>query len=260
MEYSCFRKKTVFITGGASGIGQSSALAFAKAGAKVFIIDIDETGGTSVVEKINSSGGVGAFHKADVSRENEVIDAINICIKKFHSIDYAHNNAGIVICATTATCTEEIWQKVIDTNLKGYWLCMKYEIRQMLKQGHGNIVNTSSISGLIGRSGDMPYNVSKHGIIGLTKTAALETAERNIRINCVCPGAIQTSWINKVTDKLNAMHPMNRIGQPEEVANAVLWLCSDASSFITGHSLVIDGGRIAGEWKKQHNYIPYKNL
>ena len=258
MEYSCFKKKTVFITGASSGIGRASALAFAKNGAKVFIIDIDEPAGKSVVKKICSSAGTAIFHKADVTQENEIIEAINLCVKKFGSIDFAHNNAGISICATTATCTEEIWQKVIDTNLKGYWLCMKHEIRQMLKQGHGNIVNTSSISGLIGRSGDMPYNVSKHGIIALTKTAALETAERNIRVNCVCPGAVQTSWVKKVTDKLNAMHPMNRIGQPDEVANAVLWLCSDASSFVTGHSLVIDGGRTAGEWTKQHNYIPYE--
>jgi NAD(P)-dependent dehydrogenase (short-subunit alcohol dehydrogenase family) len=190
----------------------------------IFIVDIDETGGDSVVKEIVYSGGTASFHKADVSKEKEVVDA---CAKEFHSIDFAYNNAGIIICATTATCTEEIWQ--------------------MLRQGHGNIVNTSSISGLIGRSGDMPYNVSKHGIIGLTKTAALETAKRNIRINCVCPGAIQTSWVKKVTDKLNAMQPMNRIGQPEKVANAVLWFCSDASSFITGYSLVIGGGQIAGE-------------
>lgn len=126
---------------------------------------------------------------------------------------------------------------------------MKHELLQMQKQGYGNIVNTSSISGLIGRAGDMPYNVSKFGIIGLTKTAALENADKNIRINCVCPGAIQTQdWNNRILKKLGGLHPMNRIGQPEEVANAVMWLCSNDSSFITGHSLVIDGGRIAGEW------------
>jgi len=248
MDYKCFKKKTVFITGGASGIGYSSALSFAKSGAKVFIIDINETGGNAIIKKIISSGGMATYCKADVTKENEIINAINLCVKKYGSIDYAHNNAGIVISASTVDCTEEIWQKVIDTNLKGYWLCMKHELIQMQKQGYGNIVNTSSISGLIGRSGDMVYNVSKHGIIGLTKTAALENAEKNIRINCVCPGAIQTSWVKKVTKGLNALHPMNRIGQPNEVTNAVLWLCSDESSFITGHSLVIDGGRIAGEW------------
>jgi NAD(P)-dependent dehydrogenase (short-subunit alcohol dehydrogenase family) len=186
-------------------------------------------------------------HKTDVTKENEVIEAIVRCVELFGIVDYAHNNAGIVISATTAACTEAIWQKVMDTNLKGYWLCMKHEILQMQKQRHGNIVNTSSISGLIGRAGDMPYNVSKHGIIGLTKTAALENADKNIRINAVCPGAIQTAWVKRVTKGLNELHPMNRIGQPEEVANAVVWLCSDESSFVTGHSLVIDGGRIAGE-------------
>lgn len=241
-------KRTVFITGGASGIGRASALAFAKAGANVFIVDINDIESDAVVKEINSLGGKAIAHKADVTKEYEVSDAVSRCVELLGSVDYAHNNAGIVISTTTTACTEEVWQKVIDTNLKGYWLCMKYEILQMQKQGHGNIVNTSSISGLIGRAGDMPYNVSKHGIIGLTKTAALENANKNIRINCVCPGAIQTPWVKRITKGLNELHPMNRIGQPEEVANAIIWLCSDESSFITGHSLVIDGGRIAGEW------------
>jgi len=242
------QRKAALITGGASGIGRASAVAFAKAGANVFILDIDTDGMSTVVDEITSDGGKAVAHKADVTKEYEVIEAITRCVELFGAIDYAHNNAGIVISTTTTACTEAIWQKVIDTNLKGYWLCMKHEIMQMQKQGHGNIVNTSSINGLIGRAGDMPYNVSKHGIIGLTKTAALENADQNIRINAVCPGAIQTPWVKRVTKGLNALHPMNRIGQPEEVANAVVWLCSDESSFVTGHSLVIDGGRIAGEW------------
>jgi NAD(P)-dependent dehydrogenase (short-subunit alcohol dehydrogenase family) len=240
--------KTVLITGGISGIGRASSIAFAKAGANVFIIDINDAESNSVLYEVTSLGAKAFYYKADVTKENEVSDAISKCVEEFNAIDYAHNNAGIVISATTVNCTEEIWQKIIDTNLKGYWLCMKYELMQMQKQGYGNIVNTSSISGLIGRAGDMPYNVSKHGIIGLTKTAALENADKNIRINCVCPGAIQTPWVKRVTKGLNELHPMNRIGQPDEVANAVVWLCSDNSSFITGHSLVIDGGRIAGEW------------
>ena len=248
MESKCFGKGTAFITGGASGIGRASAIAFAQSGANVFILDIDVTGANSVVNEIAMFGGKAAAHKTDVTKEQEVSESVTRCIEIFGSIDYAHNNAGIVVSTTTTNCTEEIWQKVIDTNLKGYWLCMKHEIMQMRKQGCGSIVNTSSISGLIGRAGDMPYNVSKHGIIGLTKTAALETADENIRINCVCPGAIQTPWVKSVTKGLKALQPMKRIGQPEEVANAVVWLCSDKSSFITGHSLVIDGGRIAGEW------------
>jgi len=243
------KNKTALITGGASGIGRASAIAFAKAGANVFIIDINDTGSSAVVKEINSFGGDAFACKADVRKENEVSDAVGQCVQQFGSVDFAHNNAAVIISVNTVDCTEKIWNEVIDTNLKGYWLCMKYEIKQMLKQGHGSIVNTSSISGLIGRSGDMPYNVSKHGIVGLTKTAALENADKNIRINCVCPGAIQTRpWPERVINKLGKLHPMNRIGQPDEVANAVVWLCSDEASFITGHSLVIDGGRIAGEW------------
>ncbi|HBN83726.1 MAG TPA: hypothetical protein DDZ89_07755 [Clostridiales bacterium] len=248
MENGEFKGKTVFITGGASGIGRASAFAFSSVGANVYIIDIDEHGGKTVTNEINASGGIAVFHVADVRNEHDIIHAVEACVRQFGAIDFAHNNAGIVISTTTLACTEEIWQKVIDTNLKGYWLCMKHELLQMQKQGFGNIVNTSSISGLIGRAGDMPYNVSKHGIIGLTKTAALENADKNIRINCVCPGAIQTPWVKRVTKGLNELHPMKRIGQPEEIANAVVWLCSEDSSFITGHSLVIDGGRIAGEW------------
>lgn len=243
-----FKNKTAFVTGGASGIGRASALAFAKAGANVFIVDVDAEGGRSTVEKIISSGGEAAFHLTDITKESEVKNAFAECARRFGAVDFAHNNAGVVISATASACTEEIWQRVIDTNLKGCWLCMKHELIQMQKQGYGRIVNTSSIAGLIGRAGDMPYNVSKHGIVGLTKTAALENADKNIRINCVCPGAVQTPWVRRATKKLNEMHPMNRIGQPEEVASAVVWLCSDESSFITGHSLVIDGGRIAGEW------------
>ena len=240
--------KTAIITGGASGIGKASAIAFARAGINAFIIDINEAAGKLVADEIIAFGGSAFYHAADVRNESEVSKAVEDCAHRFGGVDYAHNNAGIVICATTVECTESVWDKVIGTNLKGYWLCMKYELLQMRKQGRGSIVYTSSISGLIGRAGDMPYNVSKHGIIGLTKTAALENADKNIRINCVCPGAVQTPWVRRVTKGLNDLHPMKRICQPDEVANAVVWLCSDDSSFITGHSLVIDGGRIAGEW------------
>lgn len=249
MTNKYFPNKTVLITGGASGIGRASSVAFAKAGANVFILDIDMSGMNTIVEEIAAFGGKSIAHKADVSREHEVEEAITRCVELFGSVDCAHNNAAVIISRSTVNCTEDIWDKTMNTNLKGYWLCMKHEILQMQKQGYGNIVNTSSISGLIGRAGDMPYNVSKFGIIGLTKTAALENAKKNIRINCVCPGAIQTrDWNDRIIKKLSGLHPMNRIGQPEEVANSVMWLCSDESSFITGHCLVIDGGRIAGEW------------
>ena len=241
-------KKTALITGGASGIGLASVIAFARTGANVFIIDINDGEKEHILSETARLGVEAEFFKADISKENEVRDAVAFCTEKFGGIDYAHNNAGIVISTTTTGCTEDVWNKIIDTNLKGCWLCMKHELMQMQKQKSGCIVNTSSISGIIGRAGDMPYNVSKHGIIGLTKTAALENADKNIRINCICPGAIQTPWLKKVTKRINELQPMNRIGQPEEVADAVVWLCSDKSSFITGQSIVVDGGRISGEW------------
>jgi NAD(P)-dependent dehydrogenase (short-subunit alcohol dehydrogenase family) len=143
-----------------SGIGRASAAAFAKAGANVFVIDINDGESDAVIDEIKTAGGDAVYCHADVSDESEVSSAVSECVRKFGSIDYAHNNAGVAISRTTANCTEEIWDKVIDTNLKGYWLCMKHELLQMQKQGYGNIVNTSSISGLIGRAGDMPYNVS----------------------------------------------------------------------------------------------------
>lgn len=243
-----FQKKVALITGGGSGIGRATVLEFVKEGAKVFIVDINEENGKETMVKVKDLGGEGFFYKADVSEESQIEKAILKCIEIYGRIDYCHNNAGIVICSNTVDCTVEIWDKVINTNLKGVWLCMKHEIKQMLLQGHGAIVNTSSISGLIGRTGDMPYSVSKFGIVGLTKTAALEYADKNIRINCVCPAAIHTPWVKKVTKGLCKLHPMNRIGEPKEVADSVIWLCSDKSSFITGHALIVDGGRIAGEW------------
>ena len=240
--------KTILITGSASGIGNATVKLFAKNNYNIFLVDIDEVNNICAADEIINNGGNAYSFTADVRNESEVSNAVNKCVEVFGSIDSAFNNAGIVISKTTVNCTEDIWDKIIDTNLKGYWLCMKHELIQMQAQGYGNIVNTSSISGLIARAGDMPYNVSKFGIVGLTKTAALENADKNIRINCICPGAVQTPWVKRVTKGLDALQPMGRIAQPEEIAQAVLWLCSDNSSFMTGHALVLDGGRIAGEW------------
>ncbi len=239
--------KTILITGSASGIGKATAKLFAKNQYNVFLIDIDEQNNQNVADEINNGGNAVAF-SADVRIEDEVSNAVKRCIEVFGALDCAFNNAGIAVSKNTVDCTEDIWDRVIDTNLKGYWLCMRHELKQMHTQGHGNIVNTASISGLIARAGDMPYNVSKFGIVGLTKTAALENAGKNIRVNCICPGAVQTPWVKKVTKGLNELQPMGRIAQPEEIAEAVLWLCSDRSAFMTGHALVLDGGRIAGEW------------
>lgn len=244
-----FNGQVVFLTGGGKGIGKTTALMFAKYKAKIFLVDINLEAAEETSKCINENGGVCHAYQADISIEKDVKGAVDKCTSLLGDITYAHNNAGIVISANTENCTEENWEKVINTNLKGTWFCMKYEIKNMKQKQRGSIVNTASISGLTARKGDMPYVVSKHGIIGLTKTAALENAQYGIRINAVCPGAINTDWVKRVTKGLNEMHPLGRIGTTEEVANAVLWLSSDQSSFVTGHSLVIDGGRIAGESK-----------
>jgi NAD(P)-dependent dehydrogenase (short-subunit alcohol dehydrogenase family) len=242
-----FNEMTVFITGGSSGIGRSTAQLLAQRGANVFIVDIDESGGEETKSLISSQGGTAFFHNADIAREYEVQKAIDKCLEMYKRIDFAINNAGICIGAKTAKYTEEEFDKVIQVNLKGTWLCMKHEILVMKKQGQGSIVNTSSIAGLIGLKHHAAYVASKHGVIGLTKTAAIEYASNGIRINAVCPGAIKTGWVGENTGRLDKLHPIGRIGQPIEISEAISWLCSDKSSFMTGQSLVIDGGRIAGE-------------
>jgi len=246
-----FKDKVALVTGGGSGIGRSSAIAFSKEGAKVVISDSREGPGEETVELINRSGGEAVFIKADVSKADEVEQLILKTVKVFGRLDYAHNNAGIVVANKAATIdkySEEDWDTIINTNLKGVWLCMKYEIPVMLKQGGGAIVNTSSIAGLIGMKKVSPYVASKHGIVGLTKAAAIEYAKKGIRINVICPGTVHTRLVGeRVPPSLNALHPIGRIGTPDEIANAVIWLCSDSSSFVTGHVLVVDGGRIAGE-------------
>ena len=174
-------------------------------------------------------------------------------METYGRLDCAHNNAGISsgVRALTADYPEERWQQVIAVNLTGVWLCMKYEIPQMLSQGGGTIVNTASIAGLIGGAGGAAYTASKHGVVGLTKTAALEYAQQGIRVNCVCPGYIQTPMTaSNLSDperqaQIIAREPIGRVGTPEEVAEAVVWLCSDAASFVTGHTMTVDGGYVA---------------
>lgn len=247
--------KVVLVTGGGSGIGRASALAFVREGAKAVISDVDIDGGEETIHKIKEVGGEAIFFKADVSEASEVETLINKTIEKYRRLDCAHNNAGVVerVLAPTADCTVEEWDRVINTNLKGVFLCMKYEIPQMIKQGEGCIVNTASVNGLIGNRNIPAYCASKHGVVGLTKTAALEYAHAGVRINAVCPGAIRTPMGEHFTfgnqeyeAQLIAKHPIGRLGIPEEVAEAVVWLCSKAASFITGDALVVDGGRIAG--------------
>jgi NAD(P)-dependent dehydrogenase (short-subunit alcohol dehydrogenase family) len=248
------KNKVVIVTGAGAGIGRASASAFAQAGAKVVVVDKVETEGKETVQMIKDNGGEAVFIKADVSRDIEVAAMVDKAVQIYGEIDCAHNNAGISgDIAPTAQCSEENWDRTIDINLKGIWLCMKYEIQSMLRHGGGVIVNTASAVGLVGSAIGRPaYVASKHGVVGLTKAAALEYAKENIRVNAVCPGIIRTKMVQTDIDRdheLEAVYmakePIGRIGTPEEVAEAAVWLCSDASSFITGHALAVDGGFVA---------------
>jgi NAD(P)-dependent dehydrogenase (short-subunit alcohol dehydrogenase family) len=242
------------VTGGASGIGRASALAFAARGARVVIADVDEVGGSEAARSIQVQGGAATFVRTDVSQAAEVEAMVQAALRHYGRLDYAHNNAGIFgELAPTADCTEENWDRVIATNLKGVWLCMKHEIPVMVRQGSGAIVNTSSVLGLVGTAMGAPaYVAAKHGIAGLTRTAALEYIQAGVRINAVCPGAIRTplfEGIVRARPEIDALavatHPISRIGTPAEIAAAVVWLCSDAASFVVGAMLSADGGSVA---------------
>lgn len=245
--------KITLVTGGSSGIGRATALAFAREGCNLVIADILVESGEETVQMIRKAGGEAIFVETDISKAGEVEALINTVVETYGRLDCAHNNAGIEgVLATTANYTEEDWDRIITINLKGTWLCMKYEILQMLHQGSGAIVNTASTNGLVGFPGMPAYCASKGGILQLTRTAALEYARAGIRVNAVCPGSIQTPLLERIAANISntgipfAMDlPSGRIGMPEEVAEAVVWLCSDAASFVTGHALVIDGGMIA---------------
>ncbi len=241
--------KVVVVTGGSSGIGRACALLFAKEGTKVIIGDIAVKGGEETLDMIKRAGGEAMFVRVDVSKAQDVKALIDKAVETYGRLDYATNNAGVQGVETpTADCTEENWDRVININLKGVWLCMKYEIIQMLKQGGGAIVNMSSVDGLVGWQNLPPYVASKHGVAGLTKAAALEYAKADIRVNAVCPGIICTPMNERrisdpqIKKQFIALEPVGRMGTPEEVAEAVVWLCSDAASFVTGHLMLVDGG------------------
>jgi NAD(P)-dependent dehydrogenase (short-subunit alcohol dehydrogenase family) len=246
-----FKNKVALVTGGSFGIGRATAIAYAKKGASVVIADWVEDNET--LNEIKALGGEAIFVKCDVSQSDDVKAMVDKTISTFGRLDYAFNNAGIEgISASTQDCTEENWDKTIGINLKGVWLCMKYEIPEILKQGKGVIINCASIAGLVGFPGLPAYVASKHGIIGLTKTTALECAKLGIRVNAVCPGAIKTPMIDRLTgnkkeaeEQFAGMEPIGRLGIPDEVANAVIWLSSDEASFVTGHSMAVDGGWVA---------------
>lgn len=240
--------KVALVTGGSSGIGRATARAFAREGARVVVADINPDGGQETVQMIKQQAAEAIFIRTDVSRSVEVQALIEKAIEAYGRLDCAFNNAGVAARGARITDqTEEDWDRIVGINLKGVWLCMKYEIPQMLRGGGGAIVNTSSIGGLVGFPNTSPYTASKHGVVGLTKCAALEYAKDGIRVNAVCPGAIQTPMIERriASGREPAISPMERIGSPEEVAQAVVWLCSDAASLITGHALPVDGGYVA---------------
>ena len=246
--------KVGLVTGGTSGIGRDTALLFAKAGAKVVVAGRRELQGEETVQLIRAAGGDGLFVKTDVSKASHVETLIQKVVERFGGLDIAFNNAGIEgVWAPIVRQSEEDWDRTIEINLKGVWLCLKYEIRQMLKQRAGGaIVNMASIIGLIGSAGVAAYSASKHGVIGLTKTAALENAKNGIRINAVCPGFTETPMADRVLrvpaihKYVLSCHPIGRLGRPMEIAEAVVWMCSDRASFMTGQSLVLDGGFLAG--------------
>jgi NAD(P)-dependent dehydrogenase (short-subunit alcohol dehydrogenase family) len=246
--------KVALVTGGTSGIGRETAVLFAKKGARVVVAGRRENEGNETVDLIRRAGGEGIFVRTDVSRAADVKVLVEKTVEAFGGLDYAFNNAGTEgNWVPIVEQSEEDWDRTIDINLKGTWLCLKYELQHMLAQGRGGaIVNNASISSFIGSFGSTTYAASKHGVLGLTKGAALEVARNKIRVNAVCPAAIETPMADRlfgepdVREKVLRFYPLGRFGEPREVAEAVLWICSRAAAFMTGQSLVLDGGFLAG--------------
>jgi NAD(P)-dependent dehydrogenase (short-subunit alcohol dehydrogenase family) len=248
---SKFEGKVSVVTGAGSGIGRATALAFAREGASVAVADILEQDNQETARMIMDLGGHALAITCDVARNDDVRRALDETVKTFGRLDFAFNNAGIEYAfKPAAEITEVEWDRIIDIDLRGVFLCMKHEIPLMLKQGGGAIVNTSSGAGVKGFKGGAAYVAAKHGVVGLTKAAALDYAQSNIRINAVCPGIIDTSMMQRFSggtpegrQTVIAQEPVGRMGTPDEIAAAVVWLCSDAASFVVGSAMVVDGGQ-----------------
>lgn len=248
-----FLNKVAMVTGGSAGIGQATALAFAQAGAAVVIADILAQEGQELARHIESEGGRALFVRTDVAREAELKECVRQAVEKFGRLDFGINNAGIEQSGHPIVDSDgEEFRRIIDINIGGVLMGMKWQIPAIRAAGGGAIVNLSSIAGLIGLPGAPVYVASKHAVLGLTKTAALECAGDNIRVNAVCPGAIETVMIERFVQHdaaarqgLVAEHPLGRMGRPEEVASAILWLCSHEAGFVTGQHITIDGGYTA---------------
>ena len=250
MVHYDFTGKVALVTGAGGGIGRASAMAFAASGAAVLVSDVNDAGGTDTVAQITAAGGRARFQHCDVSRSDDVKAMVASAVDAFGGLDFAFNNAGVNSLAANEY-EDEVWERSIGINLSGVMRCMREEAEVMLPRGGGAIVNTASINGLVGNPGQPAYTAAKHGVVGLTRHGALRWAQAGIRVNAVCPGVIDTPMTAPmVADPamrklIHGMTPMGRMGQADEIAAAVLWLCSDAASFVTGHPLVIDGGATA---------------